>query len=173
MGGMVKHWGGWLAVGVLAAWALSLLWWLLLEPAQARSNQSELVIPEGTAAAIARGEPAPFIPNSLELDRDRELVVINEDVAPHRVASWTIPPGGRATISSTDEEGQFTCTIHPGGVLGYSIDERPPILTTAWASLLLGLPVGLVFGFATFVGSRLGVGPEEETVEKSHSATHS
>jgi hypothetical protein len=161
MGRTAKHWAGWLVLGVGAAWALSMLWWVLLEPAQARANESQLVIPEGTAAAIARGEAAPFIPNSLELGRDKELLVINDDVEGHRVGSWTIPAGGRATISSTDGEGQFTCTIHPGGILGYSIDERPPIVTTLWASLLLGLPVGLVFGFASFVGGKLRLGHED------------
>jgi hypothetical protein len=155
-----KHWGTWLVIGVAGAWALSMLWWALLEPAQARANQSELVIPEGTAESIALGEPAPFIPNSLELGRNRELLVINEDSEPHRVGSWTIPPGGRATISSSDYEGQFTCTIHPGGVLGYDTDERPAFQTTIWSALALGLPLGLVFGFASYVGGKLRLGYE-------------
>jgi len=159
---LARHWLGWLAIGMAAGWALAMLWWLLLEPVQARAHESTLVIPAGTAAAVAAGQPAPFIPNSLELGRNKELMVVNRDSEPHQVGSWTIPPGGRATIRSTDEEGQFSCTIHPGGVLGFSVDERPPLTTTAWAALLLGGPVGLVFGLATYVGGKLRLEQEQE-----------
>lgn len=157
----LRHWLPWIAGGLATAWALSMLWWLLLEPAQARSDATQLIIPEGTAAAIARGEPAPFIPNSLELGRNGELLVINRDSADHEVGAWTIPAGGRATIASTGEDGEFTCTVHPAGVLGYTIDERPPFVTTVYSALLLGLPVGVVFGFASFVGRRLKPGDPE------------
>ncbi|MCA9846012.1 MAG: hypothetical protein R3C29_10885 [Dehalococcoidia bacterium] len=158
IGRHVRTWLPWIGGGIGAAWALSMLWWALLEPAQARASEAELIIPEGTAAAVAQGAPAPFIPNSIELARNGDLTVINRDTQPHEVGSWTIPPGGRAVISAATEDGQFTCTIHPGGILGFSIDKRPSILTTLYAAFILGLPTGFVFGLASVITRRLDTG---------------
>ncbi len=158
---LARNWLPWLAGGMAAAWALSMLWWALLEPAQARASESELVIPAGTAAAVAAGADPPFIPNSLELARSGDLTVINDDVVPHQVGTWTIPPGGSAVIYAAEETGQFTCSIHAGGVIAFTIDKRPSLFTTLYATLILGVPVGLVFGFASTVTRRLAMGEDD------------
>ena len=115
-----------------------MLWWAVLEPARARASDAELVIPRGTAAAVAAGADPPFIPNSIELARTGDLTIINRDNVAHRVGSWDIPPGGRATISAAGEAGQFTCTIHPAGVLGFSVNQRPPFTSTLSTALAMG-----------------------------------
>lgn len=151
------HWSRWVGGGVVVAWVLSVLWWALLEPVQANASGEELVIPEGTASAVEAGARAPFIPSALELGRDGELVVINNDVVAHRVGSWTVLPGERATISSDSASGQLTCTIHPGGVLDFTVAQRPSLWVTGMSALMLGLPIGAVFGFAALVAGRLKV----------------
>lgn len=151
----VRRWLRWLAASVVALWVLSLLWWALLEPAQARAGDAELIIPKGTAAAVQAGADPPFVPNSIELARSGDLIVINRDTVAHQVGSWSIPAGGLATISASEDDGQFTCTIHPTGILGFSVDQRPSILSTFYAAFALGLPLGIVFALATTVTGRL------------------
>lgn len=146
--------------GILVAWALSLAWWALLEPANASDDIYELTIPAGTAAAVAAGQPAPFIPNSLELGRQSSLLIHNQDVVEHRVGTWTIPPGSDLAVEATESDGQLSCTIHPQGVIGVRIDERPPFLMTVLSALGIGVPMGLIVGFATVVGGRLKMGEE-------------
>jgi hypothetical protein len=138
-----------------------MLWWALLEPAQARSSESELTIPNGTAAAIARGAQPPFVPNNLELSRNGDLTIINNDTEPHEIGSWTIPPGSSAVISAPGQDGEFTCTITPTGVLGFTVDQRPSFSSTLYAALALGLPAGLAFGFASVITRRLDTGGTE------------
>lgn len=145
----------WLVVGFVGAWALSIIWWALIEPAAANAETLELIIPEGTAAAIEAGGQPPFIPNALSLGRNKSMIIRNNDVVEHSVGSWVVPPGGVAEVKAAGEDEQVTCTIHPSGVLGVTIDEQPPFASTIFPSLLLGLPLGLVFGVAAAVGSRL------------------
>lgn len=158
--------------GLAAAWALSFIWWLLLEPAAAEASETpEFVIPEGTAAAVAAGQPAPFIPNAFQFGRNRELLVRNLDVAEHTVGEWTIPPGGSAVITSDSDSGTLTCTVHPGGTLGYRVPTRPEFYQTFLGALILGVPVGLAFGFAALVAGKLGMDDEDARAGPGSPAT--
>ena len=166
-----KPWLLWVGAGVAAAWALTMIWWALLEPNSVPDSAEVLVIPMGTADAVAAGDEAPFIPNSLSLGRSGKLIVHNEDVVEHSVGAWVIPPGGSAEIVAPEDAGQVSCTIHPGGFLGVTLDERPPVTSTIIPSLLLGLPIGLVMGFAAFVGGRLNMG-DGPGAGSSHRRSH-
>lgn len=151
----VRFWAGWLAAGLALGFVLSIVWWALLEPAAASAEVAELSIPAGTAAAVARGEPAPFIPNSLSLGRNRELVVRNNDVADHKVGAWTVPPGGVAVIKAAANSKDLVCTVHPSGYLDVQIDSRPAFATVLLQSALVGLPFGLAAAMAVRVGKHL------------------
>jgi hypothetical protein len=163
----MRTWVLWLASGIAFGWMLSLAWWFVLEPASASDDVYELVIPSGTAAAVAAGERPPLIPNSLSLGRNRKMIVRNEDVVDHAVGAWTVPPGGVAEIEADKSSGQLTCTIHPAGVLGLSIDGRPAFRSTFNGALMLGIPLGVVFGFAGFVGSKLQMDDEAPSTPAS------
>ena len=95
-----RFWAAWLGASFILGLVLSLIWWALLEPAAAGNRVTELIIPRGTADAVARGEPAPFIPNSLSLGRNRALRVRNDDVVAHKVGAAPVQPGeiGRAHV---------------------------------------------------------------------------
>jgi hypothetical protein len=147
--------------GLTAAWVLSFIWWLLLEPAAASEKVPEFVIPEGTAAAVAAGQPAPFIPTTLSFSRSGELRVRNNDSVEHKVAEWTVPPGGTAVITTTGDNGELTCTVHPGGSLGFKVPQRPSFMATIIGALILGVPMGAAFGFAALVAAKLNMDDDE------------
>ncbi len=151
----LRFWAGWLGAGFALGLVLSVIWWALLEPAAAGNDVAELTIPAGTAAAVARGEPAPFIPNALSLGRNRELIVRNEDVADHKVGASTVPPGGVAVIKAAAGSEDLVCTVHPSGYLGIEIDSRPGFETVLLQAALVGLPFGLAAAIAVRVGKHL------------------
>lgn len=156
-----KHWLLWLGGGVMVAWLVGVFWWWLLEPATADDAVKELVIPEGTAAAIAEGKPAPGIPSDFSLGRSGELLVINQDVAEHYIGGALIRPGASLLFEPQTKEGEIACTFHSAGAIGFTLDERPSIFVTIIPALLLGLPFGAAFGVATYVAQRLGMHEDE------------
>lgn len=146
---------------LLLSWGLSLAWWAIFEPISAEARTTNLVIPAGTAAAVARGELPPFIPNSLTIGRNGRVRVINEDVVPHRVGAWTVPPGGTAMIEAAEDEEGVSCTITPSGTMPVFLDRRPPITSTFGPALLLGVPSALLVGVIVFVVRRLDHPPAD------------
>ncbi len=157
----IRFWAAWLGAGFALGLALSMVWWALLEPSAAASRVAELVIPRGTADAVARGGPAPFIPNSLSLGRNRELRVRNEDVAAHKVGASTVQPGGSAVIKAAAGSRDLICSVHPAGYVGVRFDARPGFEAVLLQAALVGLPLGLVAASSVLVGRRLSMDGEE------------
>lgn len=143
------------AVVLFLSWGLSLAWWAIFEPIGAEARTTNLVIPFGTAQAVARGEPPPFIPNSLTIGRNGRVRVINEDEVAHRIGAWTIPPGGSAVIEPAESGEGISCTITASGTMPVFLDRRPPITSTVLPALLLGVPSAIIVGFIVFAVRRL------------------
>ena len=151
----LRLWAFTLAGSWAAGLLLAITWALLIEPTVAASKTVDLVIPSGTAAAVALGQPAAFIPASLSLGPNGKLHVQNNDVVEHVVAGKSIPPGSFATITASKDEKTITCTIHPSGVLGVALEDSPGPLAVLVISLAIGLPVALVVGAIITVAGRL------------------
>ncbi|MCC6381521.1 MAG: hypothetical protein IT304_03385 [Dehalococcoidia bacterium] len=157
----LRFWGAWIGGGLAVAWALTFIWWLLLEPINRENRTVELVIPRGTAVAVAEGRVAPLVPERLVLGPNLALRVRNEDDVAHRIAGKELPAGATALVKA-DGGNQFSCTIHPAGSVGYSIDSRPNILATVLPSVVLGLPFGIIFGAAALVARRLRMDGDDD-----------
>ena len=162
-GGMLRYWTLWLGSGLALGLALSITWSLLIEPVVKSDRVVELVIPAGTAKAVAAGQLAPFIPASLALTSDRELVVKNEDDVTHRVGLFSIEPGATATIRADPTGKELTCTVHPSGYLNVTVDHRPGPLSVILVGIIAGLPFGALFGLISLIAQRLGTEPPEDT----------
>jgi len=115
-----------------------------------------VAIPAGTAERIARGEATSPIPADLRLRPGDTLVVRNDDVAVHGFGGYTIPPGTILSlpIAPTDR-GRFVCTFHPSGSLALEVGAAVDPLGVATASLLVGLPLGLLLGGLSLLVGRL------------------
>ncbi len=146
------------ALVLVLSWGLSVAWWAIFEPISAEARTTNLVIPAGTAEAVARGEPPPFIPNSLTIGRNGRVRVINQDVVAHRIGAWTVPPGGSAVIEPAETGEGVACTITPSGTMPVFLDRRPPITSTFLPAALLGLPSALIVGLIVFVVRRIDAG---------------
>jgi hypothetical protein len=131
-------------VGVAAfSWGIILIAWLLLP--QARTV--ELVIPNGAAARIALGEVVDTLPTNLLLRRGDTLLLINQDVQPHRIGSvWVDPDMSSRTLVTTEfqNSGSVITSFHPGGSIGVSPQSHPGLESTIIPTLFLFFTLSLV-----------------------------
>ena len=151
----LRPYAGAVAACFVAAWVISLAWWVLLPEART----VVLEVPAGTASAIASGEAVSVIPETLMLRSGDTLVVRNDDVVTHTIGSNWLPPSTtvRIPVDSALLAGpQVICSIHPSGVLGLAAPARPGIATTALPTLLAGVPVSLSALVAMLLVRRLG-----------------
>lgn len=90
-----------------------------------RSPQSvQIVIPEGTSARVAAGDPVPSIPAGLTFVAGDVLEVINLDQADHQLGPLWIPAGATASLAlNMPEKLSYACTFSSGKYL--DIEVRP------------------------------------------------
>jgi hypothetical protein len=157
-----KLWGGSLLFASAIGWTLGIVWWGVLSPDARRDIIDELVIPRGTAAAIASGTGFAFVPGQVALSPGSRLLIINEDEVDHTVADTVIPAGATAELSFDEESQSYACSIHPSGFLGVRLTERPHFATTLVPAAFIGIPAGLTIGASIWIGRRLH--DEEEIV---------
>ncbi|HJP40894.1 MAG TPA: hypothetical protein QGF35_04230 [Dehalococcoidia bacterium] len=153
-------WLKWTAVGLVVGAIFSVVWWALIDPITDDGVLTELEIPAGTAAAIAAGESATFVPNNLVLASNRKLTVRNLDSVDHQVGEFTVSAGGVAVISTKPDANQLSCTFHPSGSLGVGITERPNLALMVLPTVLIGFPLGLVGSLVSLIGSKLDTGQQ-------------
>lgn len=128
----------WFAVGLGLGVGACALWWALVANEAFPIPEETLVIPDGTADAIARGEPFAFAADQIVVPPGTRLTLVNHDSAEHSVGDTVVPPGATATLE-TSETGLFSCTIHPSGHFAVSHESRPPIPAATVIILGLGL----------------------------------
>ncbi|GIW18041.1 MAG: hypothetical protein WHT63_09755 [Tepidiforma sp.] len=150
----------WTLGGFVVGWLVSLLWWSMLVP-NTPDPVEEITIPPGAADLVARGFRVPGVPSVIRAGESGTVRIINNDTAEHFLAGNLIRPGTIADIRPGPAEGQIACSFHPGGVIGYQLDARPPITVTFIPAAILGVPFGIAFGVAAIVARRLGDEPAE------------
>ena len=104
----------------------------------------QLVIPAGTADAIAAGGPT-VIPSEIRLTEGDRLVIANQDAVDHTIGGWQVAPGMVLTVlADVPATSVFACTIHPSGSLGIYIAARPGLVEGIFITILVSVPIGLV-----------------------------
>jgi hypothetical protein len=120
----------------------------------------QLVIPRGTAALMA-AKQATDLPSQVILNQDDRLIIVNHDVATHKLGSWAIGPGTSITIDATSPIASvFTCTIHKSGNFGIIVQARPGLLDGILITILVSVPIGLVLFAGATVFRNLDTEPE-------------
>jgi plastocyanin len=152
----------WLGGALAFGWALAIVWWAVLSPQAREEITDQLVIPPGTADAIAKGTGFAFVPGQVSLRPGSRLVIVNNDSAEHTVGNAVIPPGAVAELTPSEDGDGFYCSIHPSGFLGVNLTERPPFYSTLVPALAVGLPLGIMAAAAAYIGGRLNLDGDED-----------
>jgi uncharacterized membrane protein (DUF441 family) len=105
----------------------------------------EIVIPAGTAAKVAQGQST--LPDNMTFVVGDTLLVRNQDSVTHSLGPLVVPSGTSASLQ-LDQVGNldYTCSFQPTNYFGLDIQSALTIGTRLEASLLAGIPLGILIG---------------------------
>ena len=130
-------------VGLLIGAAINEISFLFLRETARAPKAIELVIPDGTAEKVARGETPPTIPDSMSFVIGDTLVVKNEDRSAHELGPLWIPAGASASLSlDAVQSYAYSCSFQPGQYFGLDVHEALTLSTRLYGILYSGLPLG-------------------------------
>jgi hypothetical protein len=139
-------------IGLLLGAALSEITFMFLRETARAPKVIELVIPNGTAAKVARGESPPTIPDSMTLVVGDTLLVKNNDSVNHELGPLWIPAGSSARLSlDAAESYAYSCSFQPGQYFGLDVREALTIGTRIYGILFAGLPLGVLIALYTLI----------------------
>lgn len=132
-----------LAIGLVIGAAVSEIPFIFLRETARPPQVIEILIPNGTAERVARGEVPPTIPTSMIFVTGDTLVVKNEDISDHQLGPLWIPAGTSASLSlNIVESYAYTCSFQPTKYIDLDVREPLTIGTRIYGILFAGLPLG-------------------------------
>lgn len=112
----------------------------------------ELVIPNGTAERIARGEQPPSIPDSMTFVVGDKLVVVNQDVKDHQLGPLWIPANASASLQLDSAQSYaYECSFQKNKYLGFDVYEPLTLGTRIYGILFAGLPMGILLALYSII----------------------
>ena len=133
-------------IGIVAAALFSELTFRLQGDTTSRDPKTILlVIPPGTATKVAQGQSV--LPAGQVFMQGDTLEVKNEDSVTQTLGPLVIPPGATASIK-LDQVGSlsYTCSFQPSKYYGIEVQQGLSFGMRFEASLLAGLPLGVLLG---------------------------
>ena len=151
-GRVLKRIGLSLVVGILFGVAISEIPFIFLQETARPPKEITLVIPNGTAELVARGEQPPTIPENMSFVVGDTLIVKNEDVSDHKLGPLWIPANSSAELSLDQQQSfAFECSFQPGKYLGLEVNEPLTTATRIYGMLYVGAPLGILLALYSLV----------------------
>jgi hypothetical protein len=139
-------------IGLLSGLAINEIAFALLHETSRAPKVIEIVIPNGTAEQVARGEDPPTIPDSMYFVVGDTLVVKNNDTVNHELGPLWIPAGSSASLSLNDAQSYaFSCSFQPRQTFGLNVQEALTTSTRLYGLLLSGVPAGILIALYALV----------------------
>jgi len=148
-------------IGVVTAAVISEVSFYLQGDTTSRDPQTIiLVIPAGTAAKVAQGQTV--LPTGQTFVVGDTLQVKNEDSVTQTLGPLVIPPGSSASMK-LDQVGSlsYKCSFQPTKYYGIEVQQGLTFGMRLEASLLAGLPLGVLLGIYSLVAKPLK--PKDKT----------
>lgn len=141
-----------LLVGLLLGAAISEIPFLFLQETARPPQEITLVIPNGTAEQVARGEQPPSIPENMSFVVGDTLVIRNQDAVDHKLGQLWIPANSSAQLSLDQEESfAFECSFQPDNYFGLDVNEPLTLGTRIYGILYVGIPLGVLIALYSLV----------------------
>jgi hypothetical protein len=152
-----------LLIGILLAGVGSEVAFRLQGENISRAPQTiELTIPPGTAQKVAQGES--ILPASQNFVVGDTLLVHNQDSTTHNLGPLIIPAGSSASMNFNKAGNlDYTCSFQPTQYYGLDIQPALTLSTRLQASLVAGIPLGILLGVYSLV--LIPMKPKEKTVQ--------
>jgi uncharacterized membrane protein YraQ (UPF0718 family) len=138
--------------GLLVGFLISEISYQFLRETSRAPETIELVIPEGTAEQIARGETPPTIPEEMTFVVGDVLLVHNQDITDHQLGPVWIPASTSASLN-LDEVNNFifACSFQPSSYLGLDVREPVTLATRIGGVIFSGLPLGAIIALYSLI----------------------
>ena len=142
-------------VGLLFGYGLSQASYLLSpdrESVQRAPQETQLVIPYGTAAEVKQGGANPQIPQSLTFVQGDVLIVRNEDVVAHQLGPLFIPAGTSSALKlDNNNDYNYACSFTPTKYMGLTVLPRVTAGVQLQGVLAIGLPTGMMLAIYSYL----------------------
>ena len=124
------------------------VFYLLQKDKNDRAPQTiQLVIPDGTAELVEKGQAAPTIPEEMVFVVGDVLEVVNEDSVDHQLGPIWVPPGTTGSLKLEDaNKYAYSCSFAPSRYLGIDVREATTI-GTRLVALFFATPPMAIFMF--------------------------
>jgi hypothetical protein len=126
-----------LVLSIVAVWLVSEVGLLLQQDENTARAPAQIIltIPDGTAAKVAKGEPAPDVPDEMTFVLGDVLIVRNQDSVAHTLGPLVVPPGASASLPLNEEDHfALNCSFNASSYFGLNV--KPP---TTLRTRLLGI----------------------------------
>jgi hypothetical protein len=141
-----------LLVGLVFGVALNEVTFYFLRETARAPKEIEIVIPEGTADKVARGEAPPTIPDSMTFVVGDTIKVKNEDSVSHELGPLWIPAGSTASLPlDAAASYAYSCSFQPSQTFGLDVYEPLTFNTRLLGVLLSGIPLGIMIALYALV----------------------
>jgi hypothetical protein len=143
-------------IGLLLGAAISELPFIFLRETTRPPKEITLVVPNGTADEVARGQQPPGIPENMAFVVGDTLIVKNEDSVDHKLGPLWIPANSTAQLS-LDQEGSlaYECSFQAKQYFGIDVKEPLTSATRIYGIIYVGLPLGILIAlYASVMPSR-------------------
>lgn len=132
-------------IGLVLAVLITEIPFMFLRETARPPKEITLVIPQGTAEQVARGEQPPGIPANMTFVVGDTLIVQNQDAVDHQLGPLWIPASTSATLSLDQVESlAYECSFQPGKYLGLDVSEPLTLGTRVYGILYIALPLGVL-----------------------------
>lgn len=134
-----------LLIGLAVGTLINEVTFLFLRETARAPKVIELVIPEGTAESIAKGETPPSLPDAMTFVVGDTLLVRNNDVTDHQLGPLWIPAGTSASLPlDAAQSYAYECSFQEGNYFGLDVHEPLTTGTRLYGILYSGLPLGML-----------------------------
>ena len=142
-----------LAAGILLAWLMNEITFQFLKTNAARSPETiELVIPEGTAEKISRGESETSLPDGMVFVVGDTLTVDNRDNFNHQLGPMYVPARTKASMKlRVADKFSYNCSFVPDNTFGLDVQLPVTAMTRLTGAIFAGLPLGALIALYSFV----------------------
>jgi hypothetical protein len=149
---MLKRVGISLLIGLVLGAAISEIPFLFLRETARPPQEVVLIIQDGTAEQVARGEQPPSIPDEMIFVVGDTFVIKNEDSVDHKLGSLWIPAHASAQMALEQEASlAFECSFQPGNIFGLDVYEPLTTSTRVFGILYTALPMALLISLYSFI----------------------
>jgi len=128
-------------------------------------RQIEILIPPGTADAIARGEAGPGLPD-MRFAEDDQILVRNMDSVSHQLGPLWVPANS-SSVLTLDRPSSYSlsCTFQAAQTIDIEVVARAKTSDRVLGILSIGLPTWILIWVYTLIGIPMPPNPQQPADE--------